>query len=381
MKFLKLVLRNLVRSRTRTMLTLLGITVSMFIFAALLGLDGGVQRMLQNTSGEDKLIVFEKYKACPPYSNMPVHYKSVIEKLPHVETVMPIRFLLSNCGTTTDLVALHGIDPGLLRDLRDFEISDSEYSDFVNERGSAIVGNTLAERYGWTLGQQVSLPQLRGVSFIVRGIFSAPGSSLEQVVMVDRTYLETSIDEVGRVTLFLVKVDSPDNVSASAKAIDDTFANYDRQTTSGPEKGFIAAQIKAFSELVKFAQLIAYSALILLLAAVANSVSMSVRDRQREMAILKLVGFDSHSLSDLVLAEIGILGACASIIGVGGAMALFNLAGITVSVEGFSVAPFLPLDLGIVTVLAGIILSLVGAYLPLYSAAKRPIVLALRGVD
>lgn len=381
MRFLKLILRNLVRSRTRTMLTLLGIAVSMFIFAALLGLDGGVRHMLDATSDEDVLIVFERYKACPPYSNLPVHYATEISDLPHVATVMPVRFLLSFCGTTTDLVAVHGVEPELLRGLRDIQIDAGQYAQFAGERGAAVVGRTLADRYGWQPGQQVSLPQLQGISFTVRGIFDAPGSSLEQVVLVDREYLETSINEVGRVTLFLVKVDDAAHLERVAASIDERFANHDHPTKSGPEKSFIAGQIKSFRELVQFAQLIAYLALVLLLAAVANSVSMSVRDRLREMAVLKLLGFDSATVSDLILVETGLLGTLASLLGVGAALVLFNSTGITISVEGFTMIPHLAPDLAVIAVLTGIILSLVGAWLPVRSAARRPIVLGLKGVD
>jgi len=381
MKFLRFILRNMLRSRSRTLLTVAGIAVSMFIFAALLGLDGGVRRMLDSSSGEDVLIVFERYKACPPYSNLPAHYAGTIEQLAGVKQVMPVRFLLSNCGTTTDLVAVHGVEPELFREIRDIDIPEEQYAQFAEERGAAIVGRNLAERYGWASGQQVSLPQLRGISFIVRGIFDAPGSSLEQVVLVDREYLERSINEVGRVTLFMVKVDDPDRIDEVAAAIDATFANYDRQTNTSPERTFIAAQTTAFRELVHFAQLIAYLALVLLLAAVANSVSMSVRDRQREMAVLKLMGFDSHRVADLVLAEMGLLGTLATILGVGAAGLLVNFAGVTISVEGFTVEPFLSHDMLVIALLAGMILSLFGSWMPVQSAARRPIVLALRGVD
>ena len=381
MKFLRLVLRNLVRSKTRTFLTFTGIGVSMFIFAALLGLDGGVRRMLDSTSGEDMIIVFERYKACPPYSNMPVHYAGEIAEMEHVEVVMPVKFLLSNCGTTTDLVALHGIEPELFRELREIRISDAQYAEFAGERGAAIVGRTLAERYGWVAGQQVSLPQLRGISFTVRGVFDAPGSSLEQVVLVDREYLEYSIDDVGRATMFMVKVDDPDNLDATAALIDSNFSNHEASTKSGPEKGFISAQIKAFSDLVSFAQLIAYLALVLLMAAVANSVSMSVRDRLREMALLKLVGFDSARVSDLVLLETGILGAVASVFGVGAALAIFRIGGITISVEGFTMVPHLATDMSVIALAGGVILTLFGAWIAVAGAAKRSIVSALRGVD
>lgn len=381
MRMLKLALRNMLRSRTRTLLTFTGIFVSMFIFAALLGLDGGLSRMLDSSSGEDTLIVFEKYKACPPYSSLPVHYADEISQLDGVSHVMPVRFLLSNCGTTTDLVAIHGVEPELLREMRDFSITSGSYDEFAGERGAALVGRGAAEKYGWGVGQQVTLPQLGGVSFMVRAVFAAPGDSLEQVVLVDREYLERSIDEVGRVTLFMVKVSDPGQLGNVAASIDNTFTNYERQTKSGPEKSFIAGQIQAFTELVHFAQLIAWLALVLLLAAVANAVSMSVRDRLREMALLKLVGFDSGRVSDLVLLEFGALGLLASLGGVGAVLVMLNTQRVAISVEGYSIVPALPVDLSLLAVATGIVLSLLGSWLAVRSAARRPIIDALKGVD
>ena len=174
MKFLRFILRNMLRSRSRTLLTVAGIAVSMFIFAALLGLDGGVRRMLDNTSGEDVLIVFERYKACPPYSNLPVHYAGTIEQLDEVDQVMPVRFLLSNCGTTTDLVAVHGVEPGQFRQIREIEIPDAQYEQFVAERGAAIIGRNLADSNHWLF---IPSLQFDDIAFRVRYIHPGHFSS------------------------------------------------------------------------------------------------------------------------------------------------------------------------------------------------------------
>jgi len=380
-KIALLALRNLWRSKTRTLLTYTGIFVTMFIFASLVGLDGGLNRMLENSSTGDSLIVFERYKACPPYSNLPVHYREEIAGLPGVAEVMPVRFLLSFCGTTTDLVAVHGIEPEILPRMRELDVIAGDYSEFAQEKGAALVGSGAATKYGWQVGQLVTLPQLRGISFTVRGIFSAPGDTINQVVLVDREYLEQSIDEVGRVTLFMVKVDDPANLDAVATSIDATLANYDRPTKSGPEKSFIAGQVQAFAELVHFAQMVAWLALILLLAGVANSVSMSVNDRLREMALMKLVGFASPQVGDLVLLEFGMLGLVASLFGVGTVVVMLNVWHISISVEGFSLNPALPPDMGLIAVLTGVMLSLFGTWIAVRPAARRPILQGLRGVD
>ncbi len=380
-RFSKLILRNLTRAKARTLLTLLGVAMSVFIFAALLSLDHGVQRMIETTGDDSVITVFEKYKACPPFSHLPVHYTDKITGIAGVEEVMPVRFLLSTCGTTTDLVAIHGIDPAKLRSFMDINIPEDQYSAFAAEKGSAICGRQVADKYGWQVGQQVSLPQLNGISFALRGVFDAEGSSANQLVFVDRVYLDQSQEQQGIATLFRVKVKDPKQVDSVGQAIDSFFANYETQTKSSSEKSFIAAMIHDFKEMVSFSQLIAYAALILLLAAVVNSVSMSVRDRLREMAILKLLGFDSEKVIALVTTETALLGLFAAFIGTALAWTLTTFANLSISVEGFTIRPWMNSDVITLALASGLGLGFAGALLAARGSAKQPIVEALREVD
>jgi putative ABC transport system permease protein len=279
------------------------------------------------------------------------------------------------------MVAVNGIDPGTLREFKELDIPAAQYAAFADEKGAAIAGRAVAEKYGWQAGQQVTLQQLGGVSFTLRGIFDARSSSERQVVYVDRVYLEQATSQGGWVTMFLVKPDAPANADSVSQAIDATFANFDVQTKTGPEKAFIARMIHDFKDMVHFAQIVAWAALLLLLAAVANSMSMSVRDRLREMAVLKLLGFASDSAAQLVLVEAMLTSTVAAICGAGLAWLLITRSGVVISIEGFTIAPTLsPEVLGLAT-FAGLLLGALGAFWPALSGARLPIVQALREVD
>jgi putative ABC transport system permease protein len=337
--------------------------------------------MVDQTGGETVLTVFDRYKACPPGSKIPIHYAAKIAAIPHVQAVLPVRFLLSSCRTTTDMVAVDGIDPRVLRQFKDLRLPAGEYAAFAREKGAAIAGRTVADKYGWQVGQQVTLAQLGGISFVLRGIFDSPSSTERQVVYVDRVFLEQATGQTGWVTMYLVKPDEPAHADAVSQAIDATFANFDVQTKTGPEKAFIARMIHDFKDMVHFAQLVAWAALVLLLAAVANSMSMSVRDRLREMAVLKLLGFDSNGAAQLVLAEAMLVSTAGALAGAGLAWLLINRSGIVVSVEGFTIAPMLTPEVVALGASAGLLLGALGAFLPAMSGARLPIVQALREVD
>src|SRR6185436_12310113 len=103
--------------------------------------------------------VFEKYKACPPMSHLPVSYVDKIATMDHVVAVMPERFLLSNCTTTTALVAVHGVEANKYRQFRDIQIPEDQYAAFAQERGAAVIGQQVADKYHWNVGDQVTLQQ------------------------------------------------------------------------------------------------------------------------------------------------------------------------------------------------------------------------------
>ena len=381
MLMLKMAIRTLLSGGLRSLLTIGSVAVCVFVFSLLLSLDQGVQGMLENSSDESVLIVFEKYKACPPYSRLPVSYATQIAAVENVSAVTPVRFLLSDCGTTTNLIAVHGIEPGEFREFRDITVDEAAWETFAGEKGSAIVGRRAAEKYGWQIGQQVTLASLRGVSFAIRGIFDSGGSSLDEVVLVDREYLEQSINEVGQVTMFLAKVEDARLAGGVSDNIDAGFANFATMTRTTPEKGFMSQQISGFSELVGFAQLIAWVSLVLLMLATANSVSMGLRDRMREVAQLKLLGFDSRLAAQLIVMESLLTGVLASAIGLCAALVILGSGGVSISVEGYTMYPQFSLATGLASFIAGIGMCLAGGYIPARHGSRRPISLALRGVD
>ena len=190
MKFLVFALKSLSRNRVRATLTLLGVSVAMFLFTGVVSLDQGMRRMLANSAGDDTLVVFDKYQGCPPLSKLPTSYEAQVAELSGVSETTPSLFLLSACSRATDLVAVHGIEPEKFRRFRKIDILEEQYRAFSQERGAAIVGEKVALTYGWRIGQAVTLQKLGDISFTVRGIFRAPGRPLAAAAGVSRNRSE-----------------------------------------------------------------------------------------------------------------------------------------------------------------------------------------------
>lgn len=377
----RLLIASALRSPVRTALTVLTVAVTVAIFTALTALDRGIATMVERTGSDLVLTVFERYKACPPFSRLPVHYADQIATIPGVRAVMAERFLLSNCATATDLVAVHGIEPAQFRTFRTIDVPDDQWGAFERERGSAMVGWRIAERYGWKPGDQVTLKALQGISFVVRGIFTAPGSSLESVILLDRHYVEQAIGQIGVETMFLVLVDDASHVDGVSRAIDHAFANAATQTQTGPERSFIASAVDDFRALVQVAQIVGWSALALLAIAVANTVSLSVRDRLRELAVLRTCGYTPAQVMLLVIGEAGVIAIVAAFLGAVAATLTIDLGGLQIAVEGYTIVPEVSFVSGILAVAVGTLLAMGAACWPAWRASRQPIVTALREVD
>lgn len=380
-RWCRIVLLNLKARKARGLISVLGTGVCIFIFAAIQSLDQGLGAMIDTSGGERVLIVFERYKACPPFSRLPSGYAEAVGSVPGVEDVMAMRFLMSDCGTTTDVVVVHGVDKGPLRKFRDFSIPQGDYAVFETDPGSAIVGASIARKYGWKKGDQVTLPKLRGIGFNVAGIFDAGGSSLDEIIMLDRTFLGQAVAEPDRLTMLAVLVGAGADPAEVAERIDATFANSSARTKTTPERGFIQDLVSGFGEMVGFARLVARAALILLLAVIANSVSMGMRDRAREIAIMKLMGYESGMVLKMLTSESALTGLAASVSGVLAAWAILGAGNFSISVEGFTLYPRLPLSTAISAVVIGTALCSAGAWVSARRAAARPIVAALKEVD
>ena len=381
MKFLFFAFKSLSRNPVRATLTLLGVGVAMFLFTGVVSLDQGMRRMLANSAGDDTLVVFDKYQGCPPLSKLPTSYEAQVAELSGVAETTPTLFLLSACSRATDLVAVHGIEPEKFRRFRKIDILEEQYRTFAQERGAAIVGEKVARTYGWRIGQAVTLQKLGDISFTVRGIFRAPGSSLENAILVGLDYLQFATNQTGKMTLLLVKVSDPARTGAVTERVDALFSSSASPTKTTPERSFIASAISGVTGIVEFSRWLGYVALGIIIVGVGNSLAMTIRDRTREFAILKTLGFRRPQVLRLVIFEAVLASLFGGALGAGLAWLAVNRSNLSLSVEGFTIAPHVTLELALWAVALAGVLGTVAAVLPAINASRLKIVQALREVD
>src|SRR6187549_2849606 len=108
-KFIPLVAKQVYRSPTRTLLTLAGVGVAMFLFVAVQAMQAGVREATETTARDTTLVVYRQNRFCPATSKLPEHYGDRIAKVPGVAAVTPMKIVVNNCRTSLDVVTFRGV--------------------------------------------------------------------------------------------------------------------------------------------------------------------------------------------------------------------------------------------------------------------------------
>jgi putative ABC transport system permease protein len=377
MRFAPYVLKSLWRHRVRTLLTVSGAAVGLFVFAVIGAAQQGLADLTRGQQAERTLIVFQANRFCPSTSRLPEDYGGTIAGLPGVREVVPVQVFVNNCRASLDLVLFHGLPADKLWTTRRLQVSAGERAAFEQQDDGALVGRVLARRRGLTPGQKFTIGE---ITVTVSGVFAADSPAGENVLYTHLAFLQRAKgrDAVGVATLFEVGLHADADPDAVARQIDATFRDGRVATDTRPRGAFQTSVVGDLIELIGWASLLGYACVGLVLALAALTAVMAVQDRVREHAVLQAVGCSGWRVFGLVLAEALLLSLAGGVLGVGAALALLEWAGVALGTEGVTItlAPSAALAVRGLVVAAAV--GLAGGLLPGWSAARAEIVHALR---
>jgi putative ABC transport system permease protein len=382
MTLARFVTRNAFRNKRRSVLTALSIAFSLLLLTLMMtvwraffidqGSDQSAQRLI--TRHKVSLVFF-----------LPSYYREKIRALPGVKQVVNETWFGGQYkdDKPQNFFAQFGTDPQeFLRVCPEFRMPASQLEAWQRDRTGCIADNLLAKQHGWKVGDRL---YLKGTIFpvdlelTIRGIFDAPQPTSS--IYFNDTYLEESYPEIkGRVGFFGVLADSPDAVPQVAKEVDELFRNSPRPTKTESERAFQLGWIAMLGNVKAFILSICMAVLFATLLVSANTIAMTVRERTREVALLRTLGFTRARLLSLIIGEAvaltvagGLLG-CLAAAGLVGGMAHFPegmlfLSGIKVTVPTLAAA-----------VLVAVFVGVASAFLPAYRASRQNIVEGLRHI-
>lgn len=380
MKFRRLILANLLRKKIRTSLTIGSFVVALFLFGLLAVVRGAFSQGV-DVAGADRLVVINKTSIIQP---LPLSYKDRLLKIPGVKEVNFASWFGGVYQDERNFFAQIAIDDETQRSMfPEFLTSDDQWQAFLADREGAIVGEELAKRFHWSIGDRIPI---KGTifpgpwEFNIRGIYRGkrPQDDTSQFWF-HWKYLEERGPQwnKGFVGWYTVRVANLDDSVGIVKAIDTEFANSPWETKTDTEKAFAASWVKQMGNIEFLILSIGGVVFFTLLLVTGNTMAISVRERISELAVLKAVGFTDVVVLLLVLAESLVVAAVGG--GVGLALAkLFTLHGDpTRGLLPYFYLPPKAIAAGLGLALA---VGVISGILPAVSAMRLRVVDALRRV-
>ena len=375
MKYAMLVLKNLTRSKRRTILTVLSIAVSLFIFSALISMPAVVNQFLADSASSTRVAVHNK--AGVTYG-IPEAYKQRVVATPHVVAATAQSWFGGIYHEVSDQFPNMSVDPQMVGETwPDWDISPRALHDFQRVRTGALVGRDTMKRFGFHVGQQI---MLRGtiypfnVTLDIVGVLG--GKAPPSFVIFRRDYLEEVRGRPGFVDVIWVKVDNSANIPQVSSSLDEGFANSSSETLTEPEAAFYGAFIAGYRVFFQLAQLMGIVVVFTIGLVAANTAAMSIRERRTEIAVLRSIGFPAHTILSMLLAESLIIALAGGLLGCGAAYLLLKL----VTVQGVVGAIRMPTPVLFAALGAAALIGLLSALVPAAAAARRNIVDVIRAV-
>jgi putative ABC transport system permease protein len=377
MRFALLTARNLRRRPLRTLLTVLGVASAMLLLVLVESLSAGLDAALSGSELARTLIVYRQNRYCPQTSFLPERYQRLIQDVPGVRSVLPVKVFLSNCRASLDIVVFQGAPVRELLRTRELELVAGDVGRFERENDAALVGREFATRRALAPGDRF---RFGGIEVNVAGIFRSSEPVEEGVVLTHLEFLQRAgpIDKLGTVTQFEVEIDDPARAGEIARAIDATLRTAEEPTDTRPKLAFLETATRDLREILRFGHWLALSCVVVVLALVANTVIMSVQERVKEFGVFRTLGYRPERIVALVLGEALLIAAAGAALGLAGALVIIRTAHLSIGSEGVPVAFLLSGTVVARGVLAALAAALLAAALPAWSAGRREIVAALR---
>lgn len=386
MKYLHLIWAALFRRKTRTMLTLLSVLAAFLLF----GLLDGV-RVAFNAGGEaagvDRMIVSSRFSII---QGLPQSLIPRIQATPGVKNLTWANWFGGYYKDPKNQGFNIAIGPNFFDVYSDYVVSPEQRKAFDSTRTGALIGRTLADRFGWKVGDKVPVTGAiypnkatgdTSWTFDVVGIYNAREEKLrgiEQQLLFRWDYFDEAngygAHEVGWIT---IQVADPNQSSEIARAIDAISANSDHETKTQTEQAFNLSFAKQLGDIGLIVSAIMGAVFFTLLLLTGNTMAQAVRERIPELATLKTIGFSDRSVLGLVLGEAVLLIVIGGVLGLGIAAALMPIVS---AASGGTIQ--LPAIGGTTWTIGLIVMVLIGVLvgvLPAMRAMRLKIVDALAG--
>jgi putative ABC transport system permease protein len=380
MKFLWFLLRNVMRNPRRTILTVSSVAASLFLVTTLLTVLYEFQNPTQTPESALRLVTRHKVSL---FNALPIAYLEKIRKVEGVQAACgsmwfggvykdPANFFGQFSVNTDQFFEVH---PDIL-------MPEDQKETFLKDRTGAIAGISLAGRFGWKVGDRI---HLKGALFqmdpelTLRGIYEKgpdDGGSL----YFHWDYFNEGMNNAGFTGTYAIRARSADEVPRVAERVDALFQNSSVPTKTETEKAFVLGFISMMGNVQLLITGICSVVIFTIVLVAANTMAMSIRERVREIGILKAIGFQNRQILYLLLGESIFLAVSGALLGSMGARFVFAGLNLPALTGGFLQRVDITPMMLLICVGIGVVVGILAAGIPAWKASQRPAADALRRV-
>ena len=375
------ILKNAFRNKRRALLSVSSVAVSLFLLVTLQVALRELTIPPQSAGAELRVAVRNKISLTNP---LPVRQRGIIEKIPGVEAVTPFTWFggkYKNEGGMS--FAQFAMDADKLRSVfGEAKMGTDGYERFNATKDACVLGKITADKYHLKVGDRITLDSTvypGSLTFTIAGIYA--GTPDDRNMLFRQDYLDESIGEPGYVGMWWLKVKSANDMAPVIKAVNAAFQNSAAEVRAESERNFQLGFISMLGNIKTLIASISTVVVFTLVLVTASTMSMAVRERFRELAILKALGFRRRELFAFILAESFGLAVTGAVLGIGGAYCLYTFGDIGKLTAGIFVSfEVTPRIMGFAALVA-VVLGIVSAVAPSLSVARMSVVNGLKTLD
>jgi putative ABC transport system permease protein len=378
-----LVRKNLFRRKLRAALMIVSILVAFAIFGVLAGFYRAF------TSGEDRaaadrLVTVNKINFTQP---MPVAYFNRVRAVEGVKNVTHANWFGGYYQEPKNVLIVMAINPQTYFDVyaRDLDVSPEARQAFVRDRASALVGETMMRKWGWKVGDHIPIASnifsqkngARTWDFTIVGTIAGKTDQIDTNFMLFQyDYFDETRsfgkDTIGWLVLQTTSLAENDRV---AKTIDAMFANSSAETSTDTEKAFSKAFAAQFGNIALIVVLVVGAAFVTILMIVGNTMALTIRERTREIGVMKTLGFSGGRILRMVLGESVLLALLGGLPGL--ALAALFTIGLRKALAGVVPAFAVTWDIALLGIALMVALGVLTGIVPALNAMRLKIATAL----
>ncbi|MEV4781313.1 ABC transporter permease [Burkholderia sp. LMU1-1-1.1] len=381
---LRLIVKNALRHKLRTSLTILGLVVAIFAFGLL---QTVIDAWYAGAEGASNTTLVTRNKTSLVFP-LPLSYEARIRAAPGVTGVGYANWFQGTYKDPKNFFAQFAISGASYLDIYpDYLLPPDQRGAFLRDRKGAIVGRKLADQFGFKVGDIIPL---KGTIYpgdwelVVRGIFDGRQSTTNTATLflhwdyVNESLKKTMPRRANQIGVYVVRIDEPENAATVSAAIDREFSNSLAETLTETEKAFQLGFVSMSEAIVMAIRVVSFVVIVIIAAVMANTMAMSARERLGEYATLKALGFGPGFLSAMILGESLLLSLFGAALGI---VILFPFAAFLGTVMGTMFPVFEVTRLTVIQqILAALAVGLVAAIAPTLRATRVNIVEGLRSI-